>query len=270
MEVLKSLFILFLLLILTVGSALILGELFKAPFGNVALIRINGKIILEQKLFSKVVSSDEIISQIEKANEDPRIKALLVEINSPGGTVVAVREVFNALKSTNKTKVCWLRDIATSGAYWIASACDSIVADEFTITGGIGVSASYLEFSEFFKKYGIGYVRIVSGEKKDIGSPFKEPTEKELEVLEEIVNEIYNTFLENVAKSRNLSFEKVKEIADGSIFIGKKAKELGLIDVMGGKDEAIEIIKEKTNLTYIKIIEFEKKPTFMEMLSSFL
>ncbi len=269
-EILKSIKVLILLLIFTVITAYFVGSMFSAPMGNVALIKIKGEIVPEPDLFVDVASSDKIISEIKDANSNPEIKALLVEINSPGGSVVATKEIANALKSVNKTKVCWLRDIAASGAYWIASTCDYIVADEFTITGSIGVTASYLEFSGLFEKYGINYVRLVSGEEKDIGTPFREPTQKELKDLKSIIDEMHIAFINEIAQNRNLSVDYVSEIADGSIFTGKQAKELGLVDILGSRSEALQIIKQDANLTEIEILEYEEKFSFGDLLSGFL
>jgi protease-4 len=119
-EMLKSLWILFLMLTFTVLSAYILGDVFGAPSGNVALIKLNGDISMDSSIFSSNVNSDKVVSEIKDANDNPNIKAILVEINSPGGSVVATKEIASALKSVNKTKVCWMREVAASGAYWVA------------------------------------------------------------------------------------------------------------------------------------------------------
>ncbi|MCD6547331.1 MAG: signal peptide peptidase SppA [Nanoarchaeota archaeon] len=270
MEIAKTIKVFVTLLLFTILTAFLLGKMFETEYGNVALIKIYGEISFEESPFEKTANADKIIDNLKEAKENPVIKALLIEINSPGGTVVATRNIANYLKSINKTKVCLLKDVATSGAYWIASACDVIVSDEYTITGSIGVTASYLEFSKFFEKYGINYVRIVSGEEKDIGTPFREPTEKEIKNLQDIINEMHKDFIKDVAENRNLSIQKVSEIADGSIFTGKKALELGLIDVLGDKEKAIQIIKQRTNLTQVKLVEHEEKISFVDLLSQFL
>ena len=270
MEIAKTIKVFVTLLLFTILTAFLLGKMFETEYGNVALIKIYGEISFEESPFEKTANADKIIDNLKEAKENPVIKALLIEINSPGGTVVATRNIANYLKSINKTKVCLLKDVATSGAYWIASACDVIVSDEYTITGSIGVTASYLEFSKFFEKYGINYVRIVSGEEKDMGTPFREPTEKEIKNLQDIINEMHKDFIKDVAENRNLSIQKVSEIADGSIFTGKKALELGLIDVLGDKEKAIQIIKQRTNLTQVKLVEHEEKISFVDLLSQFL
>ena len=269
-QIFKVIWVLFLLLVFTVVSAYVVGEIFSAPSGNVALIKINGEIGSGGNLFSSGAVSDKIIAEIKDANSNPYVKALLVEINSPGGSVVATKEIASALKSVNKTKVCWLRDTAASGAYWIASECNYIVADNFTITGSIGVTGSYIEFSGLFEKYGINYVRLVSGEEKDIGSPYRKPTQKEIESLQAILDEIHSAFVKEIAHNRNLTINDVEKIADGSVFTGEHAKELGLIDKIGGKDDALNIIKENTNLTEIHLIEPKEKVSFLDLVSGFM
>ncbi len=267
-EILKSIWVLFLMLTFTILSAYILGDIFGTPSGNVALIKIDGEISISSNIFSNSVSSDKIVSEIKDANDNPNIKAILVEINSPGGSVVATKEIASALKSVNKTKVCWMREVAASGAYWIATTCDKIVADNFTITGSIGVTGSYLEFSGLFNKYGINYVRLVSGKEKDIGTPYREPTQEELNKVQGIIDSIRNAFVKEVAENRNLSVEYVDKIADGSIYTGEEAKSMGLVDAIGGKDKALDIIKESTNLTKIKLVEPKKEMTLVDMVSS--
>lgn len=265
-EVWKTIKILILLLLFTVISAYFIGFIFSEPSGNVAHIRIRGEIISDEGFFTTGISSPKLVNRINAANNDPRIEALLVEINSPGGTVIATREVADALGNVNKTTVCWMRDISTSGAYWIASKCDKIVANEFTITGGIGVTGSYLEFSELFEKYGIGYVRIVSADDKDMGTPFREPTQEDIETLQGMIDRIHEVFVEDVSLNRNLSLEEIEKISKGSIFLGEEAYDIGLVDVLGGKSESLEIIRYKTNITEINLLEYRDEVSILDLM----
>ena len=269
-KITKTLWVAFVFLGVTVAAAYIVGSIFSGATGNVALIRIKGSISPSSSLFSETASSDNIVDYIKDAAQHPNVKALLIEINSPGGAVVATKEIVTALKSVEKPTVCWLRDTAASGAYWIASACDVIVADEFTITGSIGVTGSYLEFSGLFEKYGINYVRLVSGEDKDAGTAFREPTKAELDSIKQIIHEMHNAFVEDVAINRGLSVEQVSLISGGSMFTGQYAKELGLVDVLGGKDDALEIIREKTNISEIELLEYKRELGISELVSGFM
>ena len=129
----KTIGVFSILLVFTLIIAMLLGGMFEGPSGNVALIKIKGEITNEESLFSSSASSEVIISALEEARLNPDVKAVILEINSPGGTVVPTREIAAALKDIDKPKICWLREVAASGAYWIASICDKVVDAAFTI-----------------------------------------------------------------------------------------------------------------------------------------
>lgn len=236
--------------------------------GNVALIKINGPITAEGEDFlnTNTISSADIVKFIEDADENREIKAIFVEINSPGGSAVASAEIVSALKKTNKTKVALIREIGTSGAYWVASASDKIVAHPLSVTGSIGVLGSYLEFSKLLERFNITYERLVAGKYKDIGSPLKELSEDEKRILQEAIDSIQAYFLADVAKNRNLPEAVLDDISTGRIYIGIDAKKLGLVDVLGGKDEAEQLVKEMANITEITYVPYEKKRALSELL----
>ncbi|MCX8147084.1 MAG: signal peptide peptidase SppA, partial [Candidatus Woesearchaeota archaeon] len=205
----------------------------------------------------------------EDAEKDSQIKAILLDINSPGGSAVATDEIANAIKRCNKTTVAVIRETGTSGAYWIASAADYVIANRMSVTGSIGVIGSYFELSGLLERYNITYERLVSGEYKDIGTPFKELTLEERKKLQGIIDEIHEDFINAIAENRNMSKEKIKEIATGEFFTGKKAKELGLVDELGGMDEAEKYIEKKLNIT-VKIRKYEKPISFSDLLSGLI
>ena len=160
---------------------------FEGLDGNTALIKISGAIVSEKGtsfLFEDATSSDEIIKLIRKADKNDKIKAIIFEINSPGGSAVASEEIANEIKKTNKTTVAWIREAGTSGAYWIASSTDYIIANRMSITGSIGVIASYLGFSGFLEEHNVTYERLVAGNLKDMGIPFKGLTPEERALFE--------------------------------------------------------------------------------------
>jgi len=258
-DLIKNVSVFLMMLLFSVLLAIILGIIFYSEGGNVAQINIYNEISSSSSVFSGSISSEDIINLIKKADSDPNIKALLISINSPGGTFVSSKEVVLSLKAVKKPKICWMHDIATSGAYWVATACDVIVADEFTLTGSIGVTGSYLEYSKLFEKYGITYVRLVSGEKKDIGSPYKNITSSEREDLQKLIDEMHNYFVESVANNRNLSKDFVLSIADGNFMTGKEAYNLKLIDYLGDKELVYNLTQKYANLTDIKVVVYETK-----------
>ena len=168
----------FLGLIAFVSSLFFIGNT-EFSDGNVAVIPIHGEItVLEQGGFSSgTASSDAIIASLEKADKNPGIKAILLDIDSPGGSGVAADEISQKLKSINKTKVAVIREIGTSAAYWIATSTDHIFVNRLSLTGSIGVIGSYLDFSGLLSMYNVTYQRYVTGELKDMGSPFRAMTE---------------------------------------------------------------------------------------------
>ena len=247
----------------------IAGETGKTGIGNVALIPVKGVIMTEKGsgfFGESIVSSTDINSFIEDAGKDSSIKAIIFEIDSPGGSAVASEEIANAIKKVNKTTVALIRESGTSGAYWIASATDYIIANRMSITGSIGVISSYLDFSGLLQDYNVTHERLVAGDYKDIGTPLKKMTNAEREIFQSKIGKIHEFFIDEVAKNRNLPKEKVKEISTGLFYIGSEAKELGLVDELGGKEEAVNYLEKKLNTT-IEIVEYVKNPSLLDILS---
>ncbi|MFH1439099.1 MAG: signal peptide peptidase SppA [Candidatus Woesearchaeota archaeon] len=281
----KTILMVILIIVVAVISLLVIGALFlfnnidtgnAIKKGNVALIKINGPIMVEDGvsfIASDAIASTKIIEYIEKAKNDPSVRGIIFEINSPGGSAVASEEIGEAIKElrdeTNKITVAWIREVGASGGYWVASATEHIVANKMSITGSIGVIASYLEFSGLLEKYDVKYQRMVSGEHKDMGSPLKEMTEEEEALFQEQLDLIHNYFIEEVAKNRNLNKEQIQKVSDGSIILGAKAKELGLVDELGSKKEALEYIEKKLSIE-AELIEYKEAPSFLELFSKIM
>ncbi len=238
--------------------------------GNVAVIPIYGVITTtrENSFSSGVVTSDDIIESLDKADNNPAIKAILLDINSPGGSGVAADEIGQKIKSLNKTTISVIRDVGASAAYWIASTTDYIFANKLSFTGSIGATGSYLEFSKFLQEYNISYQRFVSGELKDMGSALKEPTETEREIYQKIIDDAKDIFVEEVALNRNLTIEAVDEMATGQIYLGKDALGLKLIDELGTKQDALTYIEENLNIT-ANLVEYKQKKSFSDLLTDF-
>lgn len=257
---------------LTIMYYIFAGSDVESLSGNVALIPVKGIILGDDSsdfLFDDALSSQETIEMIEKAGKNPNIRAIIFEINSPGGSPVASEEIANAIKKTNKTSVAWIREIGTSGAYWVASSTDYIIASRVSITGSIGVIASYTEFSGIMKDYNLTYRRLISGKYKDIGDPFKELVPEEQEILQSYLDSIRDYFVEEVAKNRNMKKQEVEKAANGLFYLGGEAKKLGLIDEIGGKDEAIAYIEEKEGIT-ADIVEYESEKTLLDLFAGAL
>jgi protease-4 len=238
--------------------------------GNVAVIAIEGPIMVAGgDPFGDVVSSStEIAAEIDEAASEPSIKAIVLMINSPGGSAVASDEIAQAVKDAreqNITVVAVIREVGASGAYWIASSTDHIVANRMSITGSIGVIGSYLEFDEFIKDWNVSYNRLVAGERKDIGDPFMNLSSADRAFLQGKLNRIHAYFIDEVAANRGLPRDSVAAVADGSFLLGVEALELGLIDELGGKTEAVlyveRIIGEEAEL-----VEYGPETTWIDEL----
>lgn len=199
---------------------------------KVALVEINGVIN----------RSEDIVRQLKKYSDDSSVPAIVLRINSPGGGVAPAQEIFNQVLKVRENGtyvVVSLSSVAASGGYYIACAGDSILANPGTITGSIGVILSFLTFEGLMDKVGVEMEVIKSGEMKDVGSFSREMTQKEREMLQNALNDVYNQFVMAVSQARNMDIEQVEELADGSIYTGNQALELGLVDKLGGLEDAI-------------------------------
>ncbi len=237
--------------------------------GNVALIPIEGEITGNgaQGFSASSVSSKDIVEFIEDADKDMQIKVLLLEINSPGGSAVASDEIAAAAKKAKKPVVALIREAGASGAYWIASASDHVIANRMSITGSIGVLSSYLEFSGLMQNYNVSYERLVAGENKDMGTPYKKLTVQEKAIMQQKLDKIHQFFIEEVAANRNLEVSTIRKIATGEFFLGVEALELGLVDELGGKEEAELFIQENYGLQEIDYVRYEPQTGFFELFS---
>jgi len=243
---------------------------------NTAIIPIKGEITTESSAGSSpllpssdVASSPEVIANIEKAKADPNIKAVIFEIDSPGGSPVATDEISQEIKSlheNNITTVAWIRETGASGAYWIASSTDHIVANRMSVVGSIGVIGSYIEWYGLMKDYNVTYKRLVSGEYKDTGTPYRPMTPSEDVMIQSKLDKLHEYFIQSVSDNRHMNYSSVKVLATGEIFLGVEAKDNGLIDELGGKAEAIKYIEDKKDIT-VTTKEFVKSRSFIESLA---
>ncbi|HQI23257.1 MAG TPA: signal peptide peptidase SppA [Smithella sp.] len=190
-----------------------------------------------------IADSLEIVEQLDKFGKDRSITAVVLRVDSPGGGVAASQEIYDAILELKKTKkvVVSMGSIAASGGLLIACAADKIVANPGTITGSISAIMQFANFEELLKKVGVKSAVVKSGEYKDIGSPLRDMTPEEKVIVQDLVDDIYNQFVDVIVKERKLSREKVIEIADGRVFSGRKAKELGLVDYLGDMSSAAKL-----------------------------
>lgn len=195
--------------------------------------------------FDRDVSSSENVNWlIKEANANEKVKALLVEVDSGGGSPVAGEEVANAISNSEKPVVAIIREVGASASYMAISSADKIFSSKNSTVGGIGVTASYLSNVEKNQKEGYTYEQLIVGKYKDYGSPDKPLTREEKDLFLRDIKIIYDNFLNLVSKNRNIPLEKITAFADGSTVMGEKAKELGLIDEIGGMLEAEKYLEE--------------------------
>ncbi len=198
----------------------------------------------------KIKDSHAITQQLLAFRKNKQIKAIILKIDSPGGGVVPSQEIYAETRRTTKRKkvVAYLGSLAASGGYYVAAAADKIMANPGTLTGSIGVLAEFVRVEELLNKIGVEMEVIKSGEFKDMGSPARKMTEREKQLIRDMLEDVRGQFIDAVALGRNLSREKVIEIADGRIFSGEQAKKLDLVDELGNFYDAVDLAKRMANI----------------------
>lgn len=254
-------------LMILVGLALlILGFLAGSDFdlmpkpNRVGVIEVRGTIADVQ----------EALKSLKSFRKDPNIKAILVRIDSPGGGIAPSQELYRELKrlAQEKPVVSSLGSVAASGGYYVAVGTQRIISNPGTITGSIGVISYFPNLRELFEKIGFHTVIVKSGPFKDMGNPGREMTQQEKDLIQATIDEAHRQFIADVAQGRRLPEEKVREIADGRIFMGETALKLGLVDELGNMEDAVTAaarmgkIEGEPELIYAK----KKKLSLLDLL----
>lgn len=213
----------------------------KVPLGDkVALVRVTGMI----------VDSTDVIEELKEYEKDNSIKAVILRVDSPGGAVAPSQEIYEEiLKLKEKKKiVVSMGTVAASGGYYISAPADKIVANAGTLTGSIGVIMEIPNISGLMQKIGVETQVIKSGEHKDIASMFKSLKPEEKQILQNVLDDVHDQFIQAVSEGRKMEFEEIKKLADGRIFTGRMAKEAGLVDELGNLQDAIRLAGELTGI----------------------
>ena len=227
---------------------------------RIALVKIEGVIL----------DSSDTIEELRRYNNSSGIKAIILRIDSPGGGVVPSQEIYEEVKKIReegqKKVVVSMGTVAASGGYYIASASNRIVANSGTLTGSIGVIMELANVEGLFKKICVESVVIKSGRNKDIGSPFRKMQPEERAILQRLMDDVHDQFIQAVAKGRGLEENQVREMADGSVFTGRQAKELGLVDDIGDLQDTIRLTADLVGIKgEPRIVESRKRGSLLDL-----
>ena len=229
---------------------------------KVAVIPLSGPVQTERTaLFfgGSIISPQLVRSQLERAREDYAVKAVVLQIESPGGSVAACQEILNEIERLEKPIVVSLGTLAASGGYFISAKADKIVAQPGTLTGSIGVISQVPNLKGLFEKLGIEMEVFTAGKYKDMYAGVRELTAEERELLQEMTDQLYDQFVQVVVDGRGLSEAKVRDLATGQLYTGEEAKELGLVDELGGLNTAIDLAASLAGIKEPKVEYYKRE-----------
>jgi len=204
----------------------------------------SGQRIAVVNITGTILSSRETVSTLKSLAESPNVSAILLRVDSPGGGVAASQEIYEEIKSirdSGKPIVVSMGALAASGGYYVSCGASRIVANPGTVTGSIGVIATFPNFTKLMEKVGLQMNVVKSGEYKDAGSPFRPATKEDEEIFQNVVDDTYSQFLNVVSSERKLPLEKLRKFADGRVFTGVQALKLGLVDTLGSYEDAVNV-----------------------------
>ncbi len=254
-----------LLILIAIGVVLIVTGLdlnILSNDKNIAEITIDNELVLKTEnpgMFGvKNPSVKDYIDELDRAENDPNIKAIILKVNCPGGEVVASEKLARKVKEVSEKKpvVAYVETLGASGAYMTIAPANYIVAEKHSIVGSIGVRMDIIHYYGLMKKIGINTTVIKAGKFKDIGSPYRPMTLEEKDYLEKMINETYMDFVKWVAENRNMTINETLKVADGKIYSGSDAKKVGLVDAVGTEEDAINITAKLANISNPKVVEY--------------
>lgn len=242
---------------------------------KIAVLEVNGAIQdtgdVTSFFQSPGYNHSAFMENLEHVKEDKDVKGIILKVNSPGGGVVESAEIHDKLveisEETKKPIYVSMGSMAASGGYYISAPADKIYASPETLTGSLGVIMQGVNYAGLAEKYGVEFVTIKSGEFKDIMSPSREMTEEEKNILQTMINNSYEGFVDVIASGRGLSEEEVRTIADGRIYDGRQAKEIGLIDDFGYFEDVTEAMKKNEKLAGAQVVSYSENFGFGSLFS---
>lgn len=260
---LTGLFGILLVLLLTVIALRLAGGIAgsKFPSYNTAEVSVKGPITRDGGGMAPVptgpvsATADEIVEQVEAADEDPVVDGLIVRLNTPGGEVVPSDDIRNAVQEFEGPTMAYATDVCASGGYWIASGCDEVWARDLSVVGSIGVLGSRPNVADLAERLGVSYEQFTAGEYKDAGIPLKEIEDHEREYLQELIDTMYAKFVTRVSEGRDLTPAEIRD-TEARIYIGDDAADLGLVDSLGTRDDVETRLEEELGES-VTVEEFE-------------
>lgn len=230
--------------------------------GETELVHGNGDKIAVVDLVGVIISSDETVRQIKKYRDDHSIRGILLHVDSPGGGVVASQEIYEEVRKTResgKPVVVSMGALAASGGYYVSCGASRVVANRGTLTGSIGVISEFMRFDPLLKKIGIEATTIKSGKLKDAGSPFREMTKEDQAYFQRLMDGVHRQFIAVVEDERGFDHDSLLAIADGRVFTGEEAVEMGLVDTIGTYEDALQITADMANIVGEPTVVKERK-----------
>jgi protease IV len=239
---------------------------------KIAVIDVEGQIVENGDPTTQAVAQ-ELVAQLRQAGEDPFVRAVILRVNSPGGSVVASDEIYNQvldLKRAGKPVVASFGEVAASGGYYVSAGASRIVSDPSSFTGSIGVILILVNLEEAAGNLGIEPIVVKSGRLKDIGSPFRDLTVEERGIFQAMIDESYERFVDVVAEGRHLAEGEVRELATGQPYTGQQALDAGLVDTLGGFDRAVQVAERLADIEEASVVEYQPHITFQQLLGGSL
>jgi len=248
---------LFIIFILLIGLSALIGSstndsFSMTPNGNtVAIIPLQGEIGYGSSHSSgeSIITPEMIQAAISKAESDSSISSIVIDVNSPGGSPVASEEIMNTINNTKKPVVIWISDVGASGAYLAASSADKIIASPSSMVGSIGVIMELTDLSKYYQQNGVNKYSIKAGQYKDMGADYRPLTTAERNMLQGMVDQDYNHFIDIISENRHLDTNYTNSIAQGKIYTGTQAKDLKLVDETGGEKSATDMAAKLGGIT---------------------
>lgn len=238
------------------------------PMASIAIVPVSGVLYTGAPGGMSRGSADWVVEALSNVSSDERVRAVVLEIDSPGGSVAAadlIHRELERIRRGGKKVVALLGTLAASGGYYVASGADRIIALPTTITGSIGVILQTFRVDGLLSKLGVQPVTVKAGKYKDMASPFREMSDDELKMLQSMAEEVHERFVSVVANGRNLPREKVLELADGRIFTATQAKAAGLVDEMGYLDDAVASAEKLAGISKATVLRYRHVPSLVEL-----